>query len=133
LATRKNVAEAFDKKLTTLGRQNARTLAETATRARAAEVLTGTPAHLTIDPLKAQQAAQVGRMNKNYNAAARQMSSSHAAAEAADAAGFARRMKTRSRGLGALGLLLRYGPMAAGYAGGTQVPAALSPTTPETK
>jgi hypothetical protein len=132
LTTRKNVAEAVDKKLTTVGRQNARTLAETATKARAAEALTGVPAHLTIDPLKAQQTAQVGRMNKNYSAAASRMASGHAAAEAADAAAFARQMKTRSRGLGALGLLLRYGPLAAGYAGGTQLPAALSPTAPET-
>lgn len=129
---RENVTELFGKKMTGIEQRQARALADATAQARAAQALTGVPANLTINKLKAQQAAEIALKNKNYRAGLTRLSGSHTAAEAANAAKFTRQMKNRSRGLGALGLLLRYGPLALGYAGGTQLPAALSPTAPDT-
>jgi hypothetical protein len=129
---RENVTELFGKKMTGIEQRQARALADAAAKARAAQALTGVPAHLTIDKLKAQQAAEIALKTKNYRSGLDRLRSGQSAAEAANAANFTRQMKNRGRGLGALGLLLRYGPLAAGYAGGTQLPAALSPTAPDT-
>ena len=129
---RENVTELFGKKMTGLEQRQARALADTAAKARAAQSLTGVPAHVAIDKLKAQQAAEIALKNKNYTAGLDRLRSGQTTAEAANAAKFTKGMKNRGRGLGALGLLLRYGPLAAGYAGGTQLPAALSPVAPET-
>lgn len=124
LASRRNVASLFDKKLNKVVQQNAADLSDVAVRARAAQALTGVPAQKAIDQLKAQQAARVGQMNKNYGSAADRLTKNHAAAEAANAAEFARRMGRRGRGLGALNLGLRLAIPAAATYGGFQAPAA---------